>query len=235
MDESPDVLADHIRAKRAAIDNDLELLRLRIRKADPRRIQIDTEWWARVLVPAAAGTLLAWVYARRRKPIRSLEHLLAAGLAELHTAEQQLVPALERMRAKASNPDLRQAFERHRQETLGHVDRLRRVFRSIGVKARHADTAAGVPRIIAEGETLLKGMRDKDLLDASLIATAQRVEHVEIATYGTLRTYAETLGYTHAAQLLQQTLEEERAADVTLSQLAERFVNPQTLRTTRPA
>lgn len=233
MDESPDVLAAEVRAKRVAIDNDLELLRVRLKKADPR--QIDVARWARVTIPVVAGTALAWLFARRRRPIRSLDHLLAAGLSEMYEAEQQLVPALGRMRAQASNADLQQAFEHHLQETEGHVDRLRRVFRAIEMKPRRSRTSAGVPRIVADGERLLKGVRDPDVLDAALIATAQRVEHVEIATYGTLRTHAETLGYTHAAQLLQQTLDEERAADKTLTALAERFVNPQTVRTVRPA
>ena len=233
MDESPDVLAAEVRAKRVAIDNDLELLRVRLKKADPR--QIDVGRWARVTIPVVAGTALAWLFARRRRPIRSLDHLLAAGLSEMYEAEQQLVPALGRMRAQASNADLQQAFEHHLQETEGHVDRLRRVFRAIEMKPRRSRTSAGVPRIVADGERLLKGVRDPDVLDAALIATAQRVEHVEIATYGTLRTHAETLGYTHAADLLQQTLDEERAADKTLTALAERFVNPQTVRTVRPA
>lgn len=233
MDASPDVLADQIRAKRVAIDNDLELLRLRLKRADPR--QIDMTRWARAVVPVVAGTAVAWLVARRRRPIRSLEHLLTAGLAELYEAEQQIIPALERMRAQASNPDLQQAFARHRRETEGQVERLRRVFRSIERKPKAPRTAAGVPRIIAEGERLLKGIRAANLRDASLVATAQRVEHVEIATYGTLRTYAETLGYTYAAQLLQQTLEEERAADEALTRLAERFIHPHAVRTARLA
>jgi ferritin-like metal-binding protein YciE len=233
MDASPDVLADQIRAKRTAIDNDLELLRVRLKQADPR--QIDVAKWARVALPVLAGTAVAWLFVRRRRPVRSLEHLLTTGLAELYEAEHQLIPALDRMRRHATNPDLQQAFARHLRETEGQVERLRRVFRSLERKPKAAGTAAGVPRIIAEGERLLKGIRAADLRDASLVATAQRVEHVEIATYGTLRTYAETLGYTYAAQLLQQTLEEERAADETLTRLAERFINPHAVRAARLA
>lgn len=233
MDESPDVLAADVRAKRVAIDNDLELLRVRLKKADPR--QIDVARWTRVVAPVIAGSGLVWLFARRRRPIRSLEHLLAAGLAEMYEAEQELVPALARMRAQASNPDLQQAFEHHLRETEGHVDRLHRVFRSIEMKPKRSSTSAGVSRIVAEGERLLKGVRDPDVLDAALIATAQRVEHVEIATYGTLRTHAETLGYADAAKLLQQTLDDERAADKTLTSLAERFVNPQSVRASHPA
>jgi ferritin-like metal-binding protein YciE len=233
MDASPDVLAEQIRAKRAAIDNDLELLRVRIQKADPR--QIDMERWARVAGPVLAAVAAVWLIARRRRPIRSLNHLLSAGLAEMYEAEQALLPALERMRKLATNPDLEQAFARHLRETEGQLDRLRRVFRSMQVKPRFPGTAAGVPRIIAEGERMLKGIRSSDLVDATLVATAQRIEHVEIATYGTLRTYAETLGYTYPAQLLQQTLEEERATDEALTRLAERFINPHAVRTARLA
>ena len=83
---------------------------------------------------------------------------------------------------------------------------------------------------MSDGERLLARKVDRDVRDAWLIATAQRVEHLEIAAYGTVRTYAETLGYTFAAQLLQQTLEEERATDEKLTHLAERFVNPQSIR-----
>lgn len=233
MDASPDLLADQIRAKRVAIDNDLELLRQRLKKADPRRI--DAGRWARVVLPVLTAAVAAWLVARRRRPIRSLEHLLAAGLAELYDAEQQLVPALQRMHDQASNPDLRQALHRHLYETEGQVDRLRRVFRSLELKPGRPGTSAGIPRIVAEGERLLKGVKDPDVLDAGIIAMSQRVEHVEIATYGTLRTYAETLGHTRAAQLLQQTLDEERAADETLTHLAERFVNPQAIRASRTA
>lgn len=233
MDANPDVLAEEVRAKRTAIDNDLELLRTRLKKADPR--QIDIQRWARYVVPAVAGTAAAWLFVRRRRPIRSLDQLLASGLAEAYQTEQLLVPALERMHQRASDPDLRTAFERHLAETQTHVDRLERVFRGTELKPGRVRTSAGVPQIIADGERMLKGVRDRSVLDAGLIATAQRVEHVEIATYGTLRTYAEMLGYTQAAQLLQQTLEEERAADVALTQLAERFVNPRALREVRPA
>ena len=208
MDASPDVLAESVRAKRIAIDNDLELLRVRLRDADPRRI--DTTRWARRVLPVVAGTAAVWLWTRRRRRVNSLEQLLAHGLTDLYHAEHQLLPALDRMRAQASNADLEQAFDHHRFETQGHIDRLERVFRSIGARPKRGSSAA-VAAIVADGDRLLARKVDRDVRDAWLIATAQRIEHLEIANYGTVRTYAEMLGYQFASQLLQQTLEEERA------------------------
>src|SRR5215208_7175232 len=101
MDASPDVLAETVRAKRVAIDNDLELLRVRLQQADPRRI--DTARWAKTALPVAAGTAALWLWTARRGRVDSLEHLLVHGLTDLYQAEHQIVPALERMRAQASN------------------------------------------------------------------------------------------------------------------------------------
>lgn len=227
MDASPDTLAAAVRAKRLAIDNDLELLRVRLQKADPRRI--DTARWAKRAVPVVAGTAALWLWRARRRRADSLEQLLVQGLANLYQAEHQLLPALERMRAQASNEDLQKAFDHHQYETRGHVERLQRVFRSIGVRPKRGSSAV-VAAIASEGERLLARNGDRDVRDAWLIATAQRLEHLEIADYGTVRTYAATLGYTFASQLLQQTLEEEKAADEKLTHLAERFVNPQSIR-----
>jgi ferritin-like metal-binding protein YciE len=103
------------------------------------------------------------------------------------------------------------------------------VFRSVGARPARGSWAA-IDAIVSDGERLLARNVDRDVRDAWLIATAQRIEHLEIANYGTLRAYAETLGYTFAADLLQQTLEEERAADEKLTRLAERFVNLQSAR-----
>lgn len=230
MDTSPDVLAEEVRAKRTAIDNDLELLRVRVSQADPRRI--GRERLARAAVPVAAplaaGAAL-WLWARRRRSVGSLEQLLVQTMRDLYRTEHELLPALERMQAAATHPELASAFERHRQETRGHIDRLERAFRSIGARpARGASAAAA--SIVAEGERLLRRRVDPDVRDAWLIATAQRAEHLEIAGYGTARTFAQTLGHTYAAGLLQETLEEERAADEKLTRLAERFVNPQSIR-----
>lgn len=229
MDASPDVLAENVRAKRVAVDNDLELLRVRLKKADPRRI--DAAHWSKRVLPVAAGTVALWFWRRRRQRVGSLEQLLAHGLTELYHGEHQMLPALARMRQQASNEDLERAFDHHHYETQGHIERLQRVFRSIGLRPRRG-TSAAVTAIVGDGERLRARKVDRDVRDAWLIATAQRIEHLEIANYGTVRTYAETLGHTFAAQLLQQTLDEERAADERLTKLAERFVNPQSMRAT---
>jgi ferritin-like metal-binding protein YciE len=231
MDASPDVLAQSVRAKRVAIDNDLELLRVRLQKADPRRLDVGR--WAPVVLPIVGAVAAIWLWTKRRRPMRSLGQLMVFGLSDLHHVEQQLVPALRRMSQAASNPELKRALEQHCYETDVHVERLARVFRSVGARPRRGRSEA-ITAMIAEGERLVNGKVDPDVRDAWLIASAQRIEHFEIATYGTVRTYAETLGYTYAAQLLQQTLDEERAADEKLTTLAERFVNPQSVRRMRP-
>jgi ferritin-like metal-binding protein YciE len=228
MDASPDILAANVRAKRVAIDNDLELLRVRLQKADPRR-RIDPKRVATTALPVVAGTAALWLWRSRRRRVDSLEQLLVRGLTNLYQAERQLVPALERMRLQASNEDLQKAFDHHAYETRGHVERLERVFRSVGARPRGGSSAV-IAAIESEGARLLSRKVDPDVRDAWLIAMAQRIEHLEIADYGTVRTYAETLGYTYAAQLLQQTLEEEKATDEKLTNLAERFVNPQSIR-----
>jgi ferritin-like metal-binding protein YciE len=230
MDASPETLAQEVRAKRVAIDNDLELLRVRVQQADPRRLA--STRWLKVAGPMAAGLGTAWWWARRRRSVRSLEQLLVNELSDLYASEQLLVPRLERMGFQAANPELKAAFEQHRLETVGHVERLARVFRSIGAR-RKRGTSDAIAGVIAETERLVKRKMDPDVRDAWLIAAAQRIEHIEIANYGTARTFAETLAYTHAAQLLQQTLDEERRADEKLTRLAEAFVNPQSMRKTK--
>ena len=230
MDARPDVLADNVRSKRTAIDSDLEALRARIERADPRRI--DTRKWAQSAQPAVvalAGVGLMWWLVRRRRSYSSLEQLLVKEMSDLYATEMRLLPALQRMSRLATNPDLKRAFEHHRIETAGHVERLARAFRSIGARRRRGASDA-VSGVVRESDRVLKRKVDPDVRDAWLIATAQRAEHIEIANYGTARTFAETLGFTHAAELLEETLEEERAADEKLTRLAERFVNLRSIR-----
>jgi ferritin-like metal-binding protein YciE len=235
MDARPDALAETVRANRAAVDNDLELLRVRLQDADPRRVDVAKA--LRAAQPAialiiAAGAAVWW--ARRRRSYHTLEQLLVKELRDLYATEHLLLPALARLHAKATNPELKHAFEQHRRETEAQAERLVRVFRSIG--ARPGRGAAGaVAGVIEETERLLRGKVDADVRDAWLIASAQRIEHIEIANYGTARTFAATLGYAPAAQSLQQTLDEERRADETLTDLAERFVNFQSIRSAKSA
>lgn len=235
MDARPDLLAETVRAKRVAIDNDLELLRVRLQKADPRRIDVAAAVRAAqpaLALLAASGAVFWW--ARRRRSYQTLEQLLVKELRDLYATEQLLPSALARMQAKATNPELKHAFEQHRIETEAQVERLERVFGSVGARPGRGATDA-VTGVIEEAERLLKRQVDPDVRDAWLIASAQRIEHIEIANYGTARTFAATLGYTHAAQLLQQTLDEERRTDEKLTDLAERFVNPQSARSAKSA
>ena len=228
MDSSPDVLADEVRMKRHAVDNDLELLRVRLQKSRPT--SQDAIRVAQRVLPVLAGTAGVWWWSSRRRSVDSLDALLVHALDELYHGERELVPALHRMAGEASDPELKKAFETHALETRVHVDRLQRVFQAIGARPRRRATAEGLAGIIADSDHLLKRKVDPTVRDAWLIATAQRIEHVEISAYGTARTYAEMLALDHAARLLQQTLEEERATDEKLTRIAKGFVNPQSIR-----
>jgi ferritin-like metal-binding protein YciE len=142
----------------------------------------------------------------------------------LYDAEHQILKALPKLIEAASSPELKRAFELHLQQTHGQIQRLQQVFDQLGAKAQ-GKTCAAMRGLIAEGEELM-GMRAEPMvMDAGLIATAQRIEHYEIAGYGCLRTWARQLGHTQAAQLLQQTLTEEESTDKQLSQIAEQAIN----------
>ena len=231
MDTSPDVLAEQVRLKRSAIDNDLELLRVKVQRKRPTRD--DAIRWARWAAPVVAGTAGVWWWTKRRRAVDSLEALLTHTLSNLYQSEQQMVPALQRLAERASDPELKNAFVAHALDTEVHVDRLERIFRAIGGKPKHRRRADGVIGLLDESERLLNRKIDPDVRDAWLIASAQRIEHVEISGYGTARTYAEMLGFERAATLLQATLDEERAADEKLTRIARRFVNPQASRSAR--
>jgi ferritin-like metal-binding protein YciE len=224
VDTRTEALADTVRTKRVAIDNDLELLRVHLQQANPLRQDVMTHW-VKTLSPVVAGAGTVWWWARRRRSVRSLDELLIHELRDLYATERRLVPALARMASRATNEELKQAFDHHQIETEGHIERLDRVFRSVNARARREKTTA-VDSVIEQTERLLRRKVQPDVRDAWLIAAAQRVEHIEMAGYGTARTFAQTLGYAHAAHLLQQTLDEERNADASLTRLAERFVNP---------
>jgi ferritin-like metal-binding protein YciE len=145
-------------------------------------------------------------------------------LRDAYDAEKQLLKALPRMAKAAESDSLRQAFELHRRETEGHVDRLERVFAGLDerVRGKHCEGMAG---IIEEGKSVLEEDADGTTLDAMLIASAQRAEHYEMAAYGTLVAWARAMGHQDAVGLLQQTLDEEKATDEKLTQLAEAGIN----------
>jgi ferritin-like metal-binding protein YciE len=145
-------------------------------------------------------------------------------LRDTYDAEKQLTKALPKMAKAASSPELRAAFEKHLNETRTHVERLEAVFASIDEKARgkHCDGMAG---IIEEGKTVMKEDFDDATMDACLIAAGQRAEHYEMAAYGTLAAWAKAMEHTEAANLLEMTLEEEKATDEKLSEIAESGIN----------
>ena len=147
-------------------------------------------------------------------------------LRDTYDAEKQITKALPRIAKAASSPDLRAAFEQHLAETRQQVERLNRVFESIGEKPRgkHCDGMAG---ILEEAKSALEEDADDATMDALLIASAQRVEHYEMAAYGTLVAWAQAMGHTDAAELLRETLEEEKATDEKLTTLAEGGINQQ--------
>ncbi len=154
----------------------------------------------------------------------SLEKLFTEELKDVYNAEKQLVRALPRMAKAAESEDLRQAFTKHQKETEGHVQRLEQIFQQLGQSAR-GKTCKGMQGLIEEGKEVMEEEGEGPVIDAALIASAQRVEHYEIAAYGCLRTYAELLGMDQAVKLLQQTLQEEEATDKTLTQLGESGIN----------
>lgn len=158
--------------------------------------------------------------------LQTLEDLFLDELKDIYNAEQQILKALPRMAKKASAPELRKAFEQHLKQTEAQVQRLERVFAKMNQKAK-GKTCKGMQGLIEEGKEMMSEDISDDVLDAALIAAAQKVEHYEIAAYGTLRTYAELLGMDDAAKLLQQTLDEEGQTDKKLTELAEQLVNPE--------
>lgn len=147
-------------------------------------------------------------------------------LRDIYYAEKQIVKTLPRMAKAASESSLQQAFEGHLRETEEHITRLEQVFEMMGASAK-GEKCDGIEGILKEGKKFLDNGKkfDSDVLDAGLIASAQRVEHYEIAVYGTLRTFAEQIGEPGAVELLQQTLDEEKQADRKLTDIAVSSVN----------
>ena len=154
----------------------------------------------------------------------SLAKLFIEELKDVYNAEKQILRALPRMAKTAESSELQQAFTKHLKETEGQVQRLERIFKELGQPAR-GKKCKGMEGLLEEGKEVLEEEGEPAVIDAALIASAQRVEHYEIAAYGCLRTYAHLLGYSEAERLLQQTLQEEEAADKKLTQLGESGIN----------
>jgi ferritin-like metal-binding protein YciE len=158
------------------------------------------------------------------KDIKTLDDLFVHQLRDIYYAEKQIVQALPEMIEKAKDPGLKQGFEAHLGETKNHVKRLEQVFKMHGVEAKGVECPA-IDGIVEEADEIAGEVDDKKVLDAALIAAAQAVEHYEITRYGTLIAWAKQLGRPDCASVLQETLEEEKAADSKLTSLAERDVN----------
>ncbi len=155
--------------------------------------------------------------------LESLHELFIEELQDLYSAENQIIEALPDMIEEASSPQLKNALQQHLEETRGQVRRLDQIFDQLPKVDRKDKTCKGMKGIIKDGQDLLDTDAEPEVLDAGMIAGAQRVEHYEIAGYGTVRTYAELLGRKDWAQLLEQTLQEEKNADQKLNQLAGRI------------
>jgi ferritin-like metal-binding protein YciE len=150
----------------------------------------------------------------------AFKELFVDELRDLYSAETQLVKALPKMAKAASNPDLKTGFEEHLEQTKGHVQRLEQIFESFGESPK-GKKCKGMEGLIKEGSDVIEEDLDPEVSDAGLIGAAQRVEHYEIAGYGTARTHAELLGEDDAVSLLEETLEEEKETDQKLTELAE--------------
>ncbi|MEN3370923.1 MAG: hypothetical protein V7609_3066 [Verrucomicrobiota bacterium] len=154
----------------------------------------------------------------------SLKDLYVEELKDLYNAENQLLKALPKMAKKASSPDLRRAFQEHLGQTERQVNRLEKIFKGLGEKPT-GKTCKAMKGLVEEGKEIIEEKGDDSVLDAALIGAAQKVEHYEIASYGTARTFASLLGEEDAVTALQQTLDEEAATDKKLTALAEGMVN----------
>ena len=151
--------------------------------------------------------------------VDTIEKLLVEELNDLRSAETQITKTLPKLIESATSPDLKMAFEHHLRETEGQIGRLEQAFEILGVKAK-SKTCDGMKGILAEGAEMLRETKTGDVRDAALISAAQRVEHYEMAAYGAVRSYAKQLNQTEVARLMQETLEEEKAADKKLTELS---------------
>lgn len=161
--------------------------------------------------------------------LESLHELFVEELHDVYDAETQLIKALPKMASKANYPELRSAIEEHLEQTRNQARRLEEIFESLGEKVK-GEKCKGMRGIIDEGDDLAGESGEPAAIDAGIIASAQKVEHYEIAAYGSLCTWAQTMGHQRELQLLQQTLQEEKTADQKLTDLAERLINVEAVR-----
>ena len=164
----------------------------------------------------------------------TLQKLYTEELRDLYNAENQLLKALPKMAKAASSQELKEAFETHLEQTKGHVERLERVFEQLDEKPK-GKTCRAMKGLIEEGSEILKQDGEESILDAGIIVAAQKVEHYEIAGYGSVRTFAHLLGQDSAAALLQTTLDEESETNELLNRLAGSTINPEALMETELA
>jgi ferritin-like metal-binding protein YciE len=160
--------------------------------------------------------------------LNTLKQLYIEELRDLHSAENQLLKALPKMAKGASSEELKLAFENHLDQTKVHVERLEEIFERLDETPK-GKTCQAMKGLVEEGSEILEEDGEESVLDAGIIAAAQKVEHYEIASYGTVRTFAQLLGEDEAAEVLQETLDEEGDADKLLTQLAQEIVNPEAL------
>src|SRR6266576_4502276 len=163
----------------------------------------------------------------------TLQKLYPNELRDLYNAENQLLKALPKMAKAASSKELKNAFQKHLDQTKSHVERLEQVFEELGETPK-GKTCHGMKGLIEEGSEILEEDGEESVLDAGIIVAAQKVEHYEIASYGSVRTFAELLGKNRSAELLRTTLDEESEANELLNKLAEDIVNPEALMEPEP-
>ncbi len=171
-----------------------------------------------------AGRVAPFLTDDRTEPMKKLEDLFLHMLKDVYHAEKQLLRAMPKMAKSTESEELRQAFETHREETVGQIERLEQVFELMGKRPRGVPCEA-MQGLIEEGKEVMEEAEDPDVMDAGVLAAAQAIEHYEIARYGTLKTWAQELGMADAERLLDQNLQEEKKTDELLTQLAEARVN----------
>ena len=166
------------------------------------------------------------------KEVKTMEDLFLEEIRDLYDAEKQITKALPKMARAATSQELSAGFNEHLEQTRGHVERLEQIFSELGVKSGGVK-CKGMEGLLKEGDEMVSLTNPGMVRDAGLIAAAQRVEHYEMAGYGSARTFAQLLGRNEAAGLLEQTLEEERETDEKLTEIAESMVNQRALSATR--